>query len=81
MQQDVAAYRSTSLVIKLKLHLLQCLQVFYSNGIMYSQMQHDSYVARQERFVARQKIVDLPGISTSRVTSFDCLRHIHLSFR
>ena len=27
------------------------------------------------------KIVDLPSVSTCRATSFDCLRHIHLSLR
>ena len=42
---------------------------------------------RQESCVARQdicraiKIVDIPGVSACRATSFEYLRHIHLSLR
>ena len=31
--------------------------------------------------LSRDRIVDLPGDSTCRTTSFECLQHIHLSKR
>ena len=43
-------------------------------------MRYESYVAQQDKFVARQKC-PLTWYFTCRATSFECLRHIHHNLR
>ena len=70
---NVAACHNTSQVIKPKLRLLQYLSILQS----WRNVTSDATL----KLCRATKFADLPGVSTCRATSFECLRHIHLSLR
>ena len=72
MQQKLVQHVQNSQVGKLKMHPLQHF-LFSFHGIMQPPMQHESCVVRQDKYVA------LPGASTCRPTSIECLQYIFLS--
>ena len=73
MQKDDAAWRNTSQVVKLKIHLLQHLFILQS---WYNVTTNATW-----KLCLATKIVLLLDISTCRKTSFESLRYIHLSLR
>ena len=72
-RENDAACRNTSQVVKLKINLLQHLLVLQS---LYNVTTNATW-----KLCRATKIVLLLSVSTCRATSFECLRHIHLSLR
>ena len=54
-RKNDAACRNTSYVVKLK-YIYCGIYLFFSHGITLPPMRHKSYVVRQDKFVAQQKL-------------------------